>query len=178
MLCHRSNFQILLRWIVSFQIQNIILLLNTIQTPLVLKPILLDNWTRKLIRTGVYNYIQDKNRIQILYFRFDPVGPCNWSSQFSYNVENECEAREEVLAGLDKNTCYCEGCPMSLLTDKHGKCCCSDVSTASLCRSENVSCVVSLSKLNLLWNKDVLELALHIYNETMCLGLSSPPQNK
>ena len=113
-----------------------------------------------------------------MYFRFDPVGPCNWSSQFSYKLENECEAREEVLAGLDKNTCYCEGCPMSLLTDKHGKCCCSDVSTASLCRSENVSCVVSLSKLNLLWNKDVLELALHIYNKTMCLGLSSPPQNK
>ena len=53
----------------------------------------------------------------------------------------------------DSPICSCQGCPLSLLEARYGKCCQNVRGTADDCRGENVECAVKMKILSLLWNK-------------------------
>ena len=74
-------------------------------------------------------------------------------------------------------------------------CCLYETKSSAACKEEGVPCVVRLTKMSKILDKvkafynihcskrnvlcqEVLEIALNAYNETLCLGISSPPSNE
>merc|ERR550519_49266 len=75
--------------------------------------------------------------------------------------------------------CVCFECPDNQLcsSETKSKCCGYEEKNIQDCDLEGVICVTKLTKMAKVWDKDVLEITLNAYNETICLGCSSPPDN-
>ena len=91
----------------------------------------------------------------------------------------------------ESHICLCNNCPSD--PDAYSKCCFQDLKTKEICINEGVTCVTRVAKMLKIWDKvkhekkhlnniiyfkDVLEITLNAYDEILCLGCSTPPENK
>ena len=136
--------------------------------------------------------------------RDDPKGPGTTQSIQEEESDDENEVissslkrkKMSTIPGLQipeaSNACLCGNCPS--VPEEHSKCCHYETKNKAACEKEDVTCIIDVRKMNKIWDKvrklllsrlwspylhkEVLEIAMDAYNQTLSLGISSPPANK